>query len=90
MAAIRTPLAPKSRSQWFTSQKLGAKFFAFNVDADFNDAVDALMVVDLTQTERQRLDRYLTPEGAAFFSEVSRRQSESADTEPGPPGPLER
>ena len=47
--------------------KLGAKFFAFNVDADFNDAIDALMCVDLTQTERRTLDRYLTPEGAEMF-----------------------
>ena len=47
--------------------KLGAKFFAFNVDADFNDAVDALMYVDLTQTDGRTLDRYLTPDGARGF-----------------------
>jgi putative hemolysin len=38
--------------------KLGAKFAGFNVDPKFNRALDALMVVDLTQTDPIRLERY--------------------------------
>ena len=47
--------------------KLGARFFAFNVDPDFSDALDALMLVDLTQTDRKLLHRYLGAEGTASF-----------------------
>jgi putative hemolysin len=47
--------------------KLGAKFISFNVDRDFGDAVDALMVVDLTQTDRRTLDRYMGRQFAAQF-----------------------
>jgi putative hemolysin len=47
--------------------KLGARFFGFNVDPDFNDALDGLMLVDLTRTDRKLLDRYMTKPGAAGF-----------------------
>ncbi len=47
--------------------KLGARFFSINVDADFNDAVDALMIVDLTQTAPRLLERYLGKEAARQF-----------------------
>jgi putative hemolysin len=43
---------------------LGGRVLEFNVDRDFNDALDALLVVDLLATERRVLGRYLTPEGA--------------------------
>jgi putative hemolysin len=47
--------------------KLGAKMLAFNVDPDFSDVVDALILVDLTRTETKILDRYLTREGRIHF-----------------------
>jgi hypothetical protein len=47
--------------------KLGARFFAYNVDPDFNDSIDALMAVDLRQTEPKLLSRYMGPQGAAQF-----------------------
>jgi len=47
--------------------KLGARFFAFNVDPDFSDALDALMLVDLTRTDRKLLQRYMGVEGCASF-----------------------
>ena len=47
--------------------KLGARFFAFNVDPDFSDALDATMLVDLTKTDRKLLQRYLGEEGMASF-----------------------
>jgi putative hemolysin len=47
--------------------KLGARFFAFNVDPDFSDALDALMVVDLAKTDQKLLNRYLGAEGTQMF-----------------------
>ncbi|HEY2588736.1 MAG TPA: GNAT family N-acyltransferase [Tepidisphaeraceae bacterium] len=47
--------------------KLGARFFSFNVDAGFGNAIDALMLVDLTQTDERILDRYMGKEAAARF-----------------------
>jgi putative hemolysin len=47
--------------------KLGARFFAFNVDPDFSDALDALMLVDLTKTDRKLLQRYMGEEGMGSF-----------------------
>jgi putative hemolysin len=57
--------------------KLGARFFAFNVDRGFGDSIDALMFVDLTRTESRILDRYMGREGAAEFLAHHRRLSES-------------
>jgi putative hemolysin len=47
--------------------KLNAKLLGFNVDPSFGNALDALMVVDLTQIDRAVLVRYLGRERAANF-----------------------
>jgi putative hemolysin len=47
--------------------KLNAKVLGFNVDPQFSDVLDALMLVDLTQVDRVVLTRYLTREGAQRF-----------------------
>jgi putative hemolysin len=47
--------------------KLGGKLVAFNVDANFSDALDGLIVVDLAQTDPRVLDRYMGKEGTAKF-----------------------
>lgn len=47
--------------------KLGAKFLAFNVDRDFGDCLDGLIVVDLLHTEPRALERYMTKPGYASF-----------------------
>jgi hypothetical protein len=47
--------------------KLGGKIVGFNVDSHFSHVVDGLMVVDLTQTERRILDRFMAAEGARRF-----------------------
>ncbi|MBI4805714.1 MAG: lysophospholipid acyltransferase family protein [Desulfovibrio sp.] len=49
--------------------KLGGKLLAFNVDREFSDALDGLIVVDLLNTERRQLERYLGKEGAEAFLE---------------------
>ncbi len=47
--------------------KLGGKLMALNVDADFHDALDALVVVDLVAAPRRLLERYMGKDGAAGF-----------------------
>jgi putative hemolysin len=44
--------------------RLNAKLLAFNVDAAFGDALDALMMVDLADVDRAILTRYFGREGA--------------------------
>jgi putative hemolysin len=39
--------------------RLGGKLIGFNVDSDFSDALDGLILVDLLKTERKLLERYL-------------------------------
>lgn len=47
--------------------KLGGKLLGFNVDPEFANVVDGLIVVDLTKTEEKLLERYLGKEEAATF-----------------------
>jgi len=47
--------------------KLNARLLGFNVDPGFGDALDALMIVDLTRVDRAILSRYLGRAGAAAF-----------------------
>ena len=47
--------------------KLGARALAFNVDPDFSDVLDALLVIDLRKTPPRILDRYLGKEGRQSF-----------------------
>jgi len=46
---------------------LGGRILGFNVDSDFSHVVDSLILVDLLQTERRVLDRYMGKDGAAKF-----------------------
>jgi putative hemolysin len=49
--------------------KLGGKLLGFNVDPQFADALDGLILVDLTKTEPKLLQRYLgKPEAAQFLA----------------------
>ena len=47
--------------------KLGGKLLGFNLDPEFSDALDGLIVVDLTKTEPRLLERYLGKAEAAEF-----------------------
>lgn len=47
--------------------KLGGKFLGFNVDREFSNVLDGLVLVDLLRTDRRTLDRYLGKEGAQNF-----------------------
>lgn len=62
--------------------KLGGKVLGFNVDKDFSNVLDGLVLVDLLRTERRTLVRYLGKEGAEQFlghhAEGACRQGEKA------------
>ncbi len=47
--------------------KLGAKVLAINVDPDFSDCVDGLLMVDLTKTKDKILRKYMAADGLAAF-----------------------
>lgn len=52
--------------------KLGGRLLGFNVDEDFGDALDGLIVVDLCRTDPRLLARYLGEDGARRFREHHR------------------
>jgi putative hemolysin len=47
--------------------KLGARALAFNVDPDFSDVLDALLVIDLRKTDPRILDRYMGKDARQTF-----------------------
>lgn len=47
--------------------KLNAKLLGFNIDPDFGDVLDGLVLVDLTKVDRPVLVRYLGKESAQAF-----------------------
>jgi putative hemolysin len=49
--------------------KLGGKTLGFNLDPNFSDALDGLLYVDLTTTDRRVLEKYMGKEAARKFLE---------------------
>lgn len=47
--------------------KLNATVLSFNVDPDFNDCIDGLIMVDLLRTDEKVLRRYMGAEGVESF-----------------------
>lgn len=47
--------------------KLGGRLLGFNVDKDFNDCIDGLIMVDLRQTDERVLQKYMGRDGATAF-----------------------
>jgi hypothetical protein len=47
--------------------KLGGKFLGFSVDPKFNNALDALVLVDLARTDPRVLGRYMGQPGVVSF-----------------------
>jgi putative hemolysin len=47
--------------------RLNGRLLGFNVDPDFGDVLDGLILVDLTRVDRPILNRYMTPDGATTF-----------------------
>ncbi len=46
---------------------LNARLLGFNIDPDFGDVLDGLVLIDLTRVHRSILDRYMGREGARSF-----------------------
>ncbi|WP_394244828.1 lysophospholipid acyltransferase family protein [Vibrio astriarenae] len=49
---------------------LNGKLVSFNVDPDFNDALDGLIVVDLTKVDHKTLARYMDSESAKAYLSI--------------------
>ena len=47
--------------------RLGGKLLGFNVDPNFSNALDGLIVVDLVKTDLRLLERYMGKEAAGSF-----------------------
>jgi putative hemolysin len=63
--------------------KLNATFISFNLDPDFNNALDGLMLVDLRRTPARMLERYLGEEGARQFAAFHKEEASTvADADP--------
>ncbi|HVT91210.1 MAG TPA: GNAT family N-acyltransferase [Bryobacteraceae bacterium] len=56
---------------------LGGKVVGFNLDARFSNALDGLIVVDLTRTGTRLLERYMGKEGARRFESYHARREAS-------------
>lgn len=52
--------------------KMGGELLGFNVDRNFSDSLDGLIVVDLTRTDKKMLNRYLGVESSTRFLEYHR------------------
>jgi len=50
--------------------KLGGELLGFNVDKNFSDVLDGLILVDLRKTDRTRLETYMGKEGVARLHSV--------------------
>jgi putative hemolysin len=49
--------------------KIGGELLAFNVDKNFSDVLDGLVLVDLRKTDPARLETYMGKDGVARFME---------------------
>ena len=54
--------------------KLGARLLGFNVDPDFGDVLDGLILVDLARTEPRILKKYMGADGMASFLRYHRER----------------
>lgn len=49
--------------------KMGGKMLGFNIDPNFRDVLDGLVMVDLTQTDRRIMEKYIGEDGVKKFLE---------------------
>ena len=57
--------------------KLNGRLLGFNVDPDFSDVLDVLIMVDLRHTDRKILSRTMGRDGVARFLEAHQSGSHS-------------
>ncbi|MEX0680011.1 MAG: GNAT family N-acyltransferase [Balneolales bacterium] len=58
--------------------KLGGKLLGFNIDPEFSDVLDGLILVDLTKTNPKILKRYMGEDGLESFLKFQEKQAEEA------------
>lgn len=58
--------------------KLNGRILGFNVDPEFNNAIDCLLWVDLAQTEPLLLRKYMGAEAAENFLSYHRSERDGA------------
>lgn len=65
--------------------RLGGRILGFNVDPAFANAIDCLLLLDLRDTERAPLRKYLTAEGLRRFEaqHATRTRRSARGTQPG-------
>ena len=64
--------------------KLGGKIIGFNVDPDFGNCLDGLILVDLKESDPKVLSRFMGKDGVQTFLDAHRpAQAPSAPTKPG-------
>ncbi|OGH00322.1 MAG: hypothetical protein A2600_00890 [Candidatus Lambdaproteobacteria bacterium RIFOXYD1_FULL_56_27] len=61
--------------------KLGGKILGFNLDPDFSDVADALLVVDLCHTPDKVLEKYMGKEEALGFRAYWQAQAQASEQE---------
>jgi len=61
--------------------KLNAKLLGFNIDPDFHDCLDGLMLVDLLECDARIMDQYMGRDGAAAF--MAHHRVAGASSAPG-------
>ncbi|WP_281645759.1 GNAT family N-acyltransferase [Parendozoicomonas sp. Alg238-R29] len=55
--------------------KLNGSFVGFNVDREFNDALDGLIIVDLLKSEKKAIVRYLGEDGYKAFHKYHSKET---------------
>ncbi len=48
---------------------LGGKLLAFNLDPDFSDVIDGLLLVDMLEADNRQLQRYMGRDGLKYYQE---------------------
>ncbi len=56
--------------------KLGGVLLGFNIDSEFSDVLDGLILVDLTKTPQRILEKYMGPEGFERFREYHQERGD--------------
>jgi Putative hemolysin len=64
--------------------KLGGKLLGFNVDRNFSDALDGLIMVDLTRTDPRMLERYLGRKAPPISWPITFQSRDSMKRSPKP------
>jgi len=66
--------------------KLGGKILGFNIDVNFNDALDGLLLVDLLKTDKDKLLLYMGEQGVETFYSYHQKDHQAKAYKAASPG----